>query len=189
MSYLMKHHFEKHGALFDVYCKSGAIAVETCARAIAEAFLAGGKLYLCGSGLSSFTADYTAALFMQHAERPALPAVALHSSICYMGENDPNEIYEKQIAALSSSSDVVWGMVSTPSCERILRALRAASVNKVVTISMTGADCMILKGVSDIFIPVESSDPLRVREIHTIIVHAVAALVSELIFNPSEQSL
>jgi D-sedoheptulose 7-phosphate isomerase len=185
MNEIIKHHFEKHGALFDFLNNQDTSALEAAARAVASTFLNGGKLYLCGCGISEYMAEYAAALFLQHPEgkRPPYPAVAL-SGRFYLAGAAPEEVFEKQVMALANSGDTVFSFATSGSCERIMNALRAASRSGVGTISMAGADCALFRGISDIFIPVEHVDPLRVQEAHMLMVHALCAMVDKLILEP-----
>ena len=101
---------------------------------IAKSFISGGKLYLFGNGGSAGDSQHIAAEFVNRfvMERPPLPAIALttDTSLLTAVGNDFtfDSIFEKQVSALVSSNDIVWGFSTSGNSENVIRGDRKSVV-------------------------------------------------------------
>jgi D-sedoheptulose 7-phosphate isomerase len=172
---------EAHNKLFS---KIDAAILESAAHMAVDCFLNGGKLYICGSGMSAWLSGYTASLFMNKCimSRPPLPAIALADDISYMSE----DIFEKQIIALATPADLVWGLVATDianaSAESVVRALRAAAHHNVKNVGFFGKNSKNMQGICDISLSADHIDAVRVMEMHLAMVHIICDTVDNIIF-------
>ena len=186
----IKKHFQEHISIVDALLQTEGNALDASASEIAASFLGGGKLYLFGSCVSAMTAHYAATLFINNCRmpRPPLPAISLRNIYAHSKQTDNNDVYEKQISALASPPDIVWGITTDSADDAVIRGLRTAAHNKIKTISMCGKENNALQGVSDIVISVNSSDPLRILELHTLVISAIADRIDEIMFNPNKET-
>ncbi|MDR2883679.1 MAG: SIS domain-containing protein [Deferribacteraceae bacterium] len=167
-------------------------SIRNIAQMAADCFLNGGKLYICGSALSGFIAQYAAAMLMNKCtlSRPPLPAIALRSDLSYIPLHDnatpcDTDIFEKQISALATGADIVWGFAADKSCETVVRALRIAAQNKIKTVGFVGIESDGIQGLCDVTISVAHESPIRVQEIHFAAVHLICDTIDTIIFSQS----
>ncbi len=160
-----------------------AIATE-----ITQCFENGGKLLICGNGGSASDAQHIAAEFVNRfkMERPPLPAIALttDTSIITSIGNDYefNDIFLKQVSALGSEKDILWGISTSGNSENVVRALREADRMKVRIIGFTGRDGGKMKGLCDILFQSPTDNTARIQEIHIAAAHIICQLVDEMMF-------
>lgn len=157
------------------------------ARAIAEAFKAGGKVLLFGNGGSAADAQHIAAEFMNRflIERPPLPAVALttDTSILTSVSNDYafDEIFSKQVKALGRKGDIAVGITTSGSSPNVLKALRVAKKLGLTTIALSG-DGGKIGSLADILLAVPSKSTPRIQEAHIVIGHILCELTDTILF-------
>lgn len=158
------------------------------ADGISRSLINGGKLILFGNGLSSSSVAAMKAVFMigLRFERPPLPAISLSTSgeiITGFAEKFSfAEIYSKQISALGNETDVAIGFACTENSESVIKGLRAAARNDILTIGFCGKESSMFKGLCDIIFEVHTENPVRVNEIHLVAANLICELVEELMF-------
>ncbi|MDR0453780.1 MAG: SIS domain-containing protein [Deferribacteraceae bacterium] len=188
MNRAVKKHFQEHADIVAAHIKEGNDLLNSAAGEIASSFLNEGKLYTFGSGISSLLANYAASLFINRCRmfRPPLPAIFLRTdaSVHSYQASGYSDIFEKQISALATPQDIIWGITQGGIEESIICGMRTAAHNGVKTISLSGKENNALQGVSDIFISVDTTDPLRIHELHLLIINAICDRVDEIMFNP-----
>jgi D-sedoheptulose 7-phosphate isomerase len=159
----------------------------SAARAIAEAFKAGGKVLLFGNGGSAADAQHIAAEFMNRflIERPPLPAIALttDTSILTSVSNDYafDEVFSKQVKALGKKGDIAIGISTSGTSPNVLKALRVAKKLGITTIALSGEGGKI-GSLADILLAVPSKSTPRVQEAHIAIGHILCELTDALLF-------
>ncbi len=157
------------------------------ARTIAEAFKAGRKVLLFGNGGSAADAQHIAAEFMNRflIERPPLPAIALttDTSILTSISNDYSfdEVFSKQIKALGKKGDVALGISTSGNSQNVLKALRVAKRQGMVTIALVG-DGGKAASLADIALCVPSRSTPKIQEAHIVIGHILCDLTDSLLF-------
>lgn len=155
---------------------------------IANCFMEGGKLLIMGNGGSAADAQHIAAEFVNRfkMERPPLPAIAIttDSSVITSIGNDYefNDIFLKQVQALGSSRDILWGISTSGNSENILRALKYSAKENIKTICFSGRNGGKMKGMCDTIFLVESENTARIQEIHIKASHIICGLVDEIMF-------
>ena len=157
------------------------------AKAIADAFKAGGKVLLFGNGGSAADAQHIAAEFMNRflIERPPLPAIALttDTSILTSISNDYafDEIFSKQLKALGKKGDIAIGITTSGSSPNVLRAFRVAKKLGITTIALA-ADGGKIASLADIALCVPSKSTPRIQEAHIVVGHILCELTDTLLF-------
>ncbi|MGB9730758.1 MULTISPECIES: D-sedoheptulose 7-phosphate isomerase [Calditerrivibrio] len=157
-------------------------------RDIANTFLSGGKLLICGNGGSAADSQHMAAEFVNRfkMERPPLPAIALttDTSIITSIGNDYSfeDIFSKQVEALGTEKDILIGISTSGNSPNILKALRSASKIGMKVIGFTGKTGGKMVGLCDKIVKVDTDVTARIQEIHIISFHIICGLVDEILF-------
>lgn len=164
--------------------------IAAAAVMIAEAFRAGGRLYLCGNGGSAADCQHVAAEFVsvlnRDVVRPPLAAIALttDSSFLTASANDfgYEHVFARQVEALGREGDVLVGISTSGTSRNVVRALRRARELHLRTVLLTGCAGGALTGSTDIVIAVPSDSTQHVQETHIAIGHILCACVESQLF-------
>jgi D-sedoheptulose 7-phosphate isomerase len=168
---------------------SCAGSIAKAADVIAEAFLSGRKLLLCGNGGSAADCQHMAAEFVSRLskdlDRRALPAIALTTDTSFLtafGNDYGFEgIFERQVEALGSSGDALIGISTSGNSPNVIRALETARKRNMRTIALTGNSGR-LAAMADVPIAVPSSDTQYIQETHLAVEHILCELVESVLF-------
>ncbi len=152
----------------------------SCARAMAESFLAGGKLFAFGNGGSSTDAQDVVTMFLAPGggSRP-LPAVSLTSDIAVVTalSNDISfdVVYARQISAFGRKGDIALGLSTSGNSENLIRAFDEASRRGLLTIGLAGYEGGRMAEVDTIdhLFVVPSSSVHRIQEAQTTTYHVL----------------
>lgn len=155
---------------------------------IAKCLTNGNKILICGNGGSAADSQHIAAEFVGRfvMERPSLPAIALttDTSLLTAVGNDYSfaEVFEKQVAALANSGDIVWGISTSGNSENVVRALKKASKAGATVLGFAGRDGGLMKNLCDKIVIVDNKETARIQEIHIMCAHIICGLVDEIMF-------
>ena len=158
------------------------------ARTMAVALAGGAKVMFCGNGGSAADSQHLAAEFVNRfkLERPPLPGLALttDTSIITAIGNDYgfDEIFEKQVQALGRPGDVLVGLSTSGTSTNVIRAMRQARKNNVLTVGMAGQHGGEMAPVSDFLLLVPSGDTPIIQECHIAAGHMFCHLVDHFLF-------
>jgi D-sedoheptulose 7-phosphate isomerase len=155
--------------------RDGARIAE-CARAAADRFGAGGRLFAFGNGGSATDAQQLATLFLNPGGRaPALPAFGLanDTSVVTALCNDigVEVVFARQLAAFGGRNDIAVGLSTSGNSGNLLRAFDEASRRGMLTIGLAGYDggkMAELDSIDYLFV-VPSSSVHRIQEAQTTI--------------------
>ncbi|MCC7475609.1 MAG: D-sedoheptulose 7-phosphate isomerase [Pirellulales bacterium] len=173
------------------YADASAAELVTVARAVADCFLAGGKLMLCGNGGSAadsqhMAAEYTSIL-SQKFDRRALPALALttDSSFLTARGNDYgfDSVFSRQVEALGKSGDVLIGSSTSGNSKNVLLAFEVAKRMGLKTVALTGSTGGKMATLVDHCLRVPSDSTAHIQECHIAMGHIIVATVEKLLFN------
>src|ERR1043165_1184065 len=160
-------------AFFD----SHADRVAQAADLLIETIRAGGKILIFGNGGSAADAQHIAAELVNRLnyDRPPIAAIALttDTSIITSVANDSSfdELFERQLRALSAANDVVIAISTSGTSRNVLRAVGAARELSLRTIGLTGRGGGTLATVVDVSLVVEANSTQRIQETHITIGH------------------
>jgi D-sedoheptulose 7-phosphate isomerase len=158
-------------------------SIVAAARAIDEAFTAGGRLLIFGNGGSAADAQHMAAELVGRfvRERAALPALALSTdtSILTSVGNDYGyeRVFARQVEALGRAGDVALGITTSGGSPNVVAALGVAKARGLKTVALTGRDGGLAGAASDIHINVPAESTARVQEVHGTIIHVICELI------------
>jgi D-sedoheptulose 7-phosphate isomerase len=168
---------------------SCAGSIAKAADLIAEVYLSGRKLLLCGNGGSAADCQHMAAEFVSRLskdlDRRALPAIALTTDTSFLTafSNDCGfeGIFERQVEALGNPGDLLIGISTSGNSPNVIRAVEAARKRNMGTIALTGNGGR-LATMADIVIAVPSTDTQYIQEAHLAVEHIVCGLVEFVLF-------
>lgn len=141
---------------------------------LVERLSAGNKLLVCGNGGSAADALHICAELVGRflRERRPLPAVALNAnqSILTALSNDYSyeTVFARQVQALATPGDVVWGISTSGNSKNVVEALRTARALGARTIGLTGEGGGAMAEHADVLLAVPLSSTPRIQEIHVL---------------------
>lgn len=170
-------------ALKEQFFTDRATQIAACARAMANAFDAGGRLFSMGNGGSTCDAIHLSVEFMHPIieKRPALPAVALTTDTAIItavgNDQDFSFVYSSQIKMLGRRGDMVIGVSTSGKSANVNRALQTARDVGMMTVGFTGRDGGRMPGLCDHCFVVPSFSIPRIQETHGTLLHILWDLV------------
>lgn len=166
-----------------------AQAIVDTAKAIAEVYLAEGKMLVMGNGGSSCDAAHFAVEF-QHpitAGRPALPVINLILDTAMLSAvgNDVGfkHIFVRQLEAHAKAGDGLMGISTSGNSENLIAAFRKGKEMGLTTIGLTGSDGgkMQTSDLLDYCLIVDTDSIHRIQESHVTTYHILWDLVHTLL--------
>ena len=157
--------------------------VVACARALARAFAAGGRLFAFGNGGSACDAEHLAVEFAHPIveKRRALPAVALGGQSALLtaigNDQDFALAYARELASLARPGDVAVGISTSGKSRNVVRALKAARELGMLRVGLTGKDGGALIAECEHLFVVDSFSIHRIQEVHGALLHVLWDLV------------
>jgi phosphoheptose isomerase len=155
------------------------------ADSLIACFERGGKVLICGNGGSAAEAQHFAAEFINKifTFRKALPALALttdSSAITSIG-NDLAfaDIFSRQVEALGSRGDIVWGLSTSGRSANVIKAFAAAQAAGLTCIAFCGKPGSDVQAQADITLTVASGNTARIQEVHLVAGHVLCELVEQ----------
>lgn len=151
--------------------------LERCARAMAERFERGARLWTFGNGGSACDAEHLAVEF-QHPileKRRALPATALTTDTALMtaigNDTDFTMIFADQVALLGAPGDIALGISSSGQSANVVRGIERARQLGMLTIGLAGRDGGRLAQVVEHVFVAPSFSTHRIQETHVLLLH------------------
>ena len=159
------------------FVEEAAPRIVACARAIAEAFDRGGRLWLMGNGGSACDAAHLA-VEMTHPiveKRPPLPALTLATDAALLtaigNDRDFSLAFSSQLEILGRAGDIALGLSTSGKSRNVVRALKRARELGMITVGIGGRDGGTLPEVSDHCFVVPSFSIHRIQEAHGLLMH------------------
>ena len=164
------------------------------ADAITNGFENGRKLLTCGNGGSSAEAAHLAEEFTGrfYRERRSLPGICLSIDgsviTCIGNDYGFDDIFARQVQSLGRPGDVLVGFTTSGNSENVVRALRQARENGLITGLFSGKTGGKCAGLADYEIRVQSVNPssMRIQECHQLLLHALCDQVERAILSLTE---
>lgn len=159
------------------------------ARALADVYRHGGRLFCMGNGGSSCDAAHVAVEFLHPvtAGRPALAAVNLCADLAMISAvgNDVGfeHVFVRQIIAHGRAGDALIGISTSGNSTNLIAAFARAKDLGMVTIGLAGGDGGRMKtaGIVDHCLTVPTTSIHRVQECHVAAYHILWDLVHTLL--------
>jgi D-sedoheptulose 7-phosphate isomerase len=159
------------------------------ARALANVYRSGGRLFTMGNGGSGCDAAHVSVEFLHPvtAGRPALAAVNLAADVAMLSAvgNDVGfeHVFVRQLLAHARAGDAVIGISTSGNSANLLAAFAKAKELGLVTIGFSGGDGGRMKRSRDVdyCLVVPSSSIHRIQECHVTAYHILWDLVHTLL--------
>lgn len=159
------------------------------AKAIADVYRGGGRLFSMGNGGSSCDASHVAVEFVHPitAGRPALAATNLVADLAMISAvgNDLGfeHVFVRQIVAQGRKGDALIGISTSGNSTNLMAAFGQAKEMGIVTIGLAGGDGGKMKtsGAVDYCLVVPTASIHRTQECHVIAYHILWDLVHTLL--------
>ena len=157
--------------------------IVNCCRAMADAFDAGGRLFVMGNGGSSCDAAHIAVEFMHPIieKRPPLPAIALTTDTALLtavgNDQDFAMAFAQQLRLLGRSGDMALGISTSGKSANVNRALQAAREMGMLTVGFSGRDGGKMPEFCDHCFTVPNFSIHRIQETHETLLHILWDLI------------
>jgi D-sedoheptulose 7-phosphate isomerase len=159
--------------------------IATLAQRVVTALRFGGKVLVCADGASAADAQRFAAEFVGPFRQRSrgYPVLAL-------GENGATiagiasrfgyeQVFAHQVKALAQPGDLLLALSTSGRSPELVRAVQAAHQAQCSTAALCAGQGRPLSDHVDLAVVVPSSDPQRIQEVHTTILHVVAELAEQ----------
>ena len=153
--------------------------LQEVAEIVAQTFVQGGQVFVCGNGGSAADAQHFAAELTgrYQMDRPGYPATALttdSSALTSIG-NDYGfeEIFARQLQALSHSGDLLVAISTSGNSANVIRAVEYAKNNDVRSIGLLGRDGGKLADMVDSALTINVDSTARIQEAHILMLHII----------------
>ncbi len=162
--------------------------LKTAAEYCIESLQQDGKILLCGNGGSAADAQHIAAELSGRFQydRPPLYAEALHvnSSFLTAVANDYSydKIFSRMVEAAGRKGDVLIAISTSGNSANILKAVKQAEKQKMITIGFSGEDGGKLAGLCDLCLNAPSKNTARIQETHILMGHIICEKIENTIF-------
>jgi D-sedoheptulose 7-phosphate isomerase len=162
-----------------------AVPIASFARTIASALANGSTVFWCGNGGSAADSQHLAAELVGRfkKDRRPLRSVALTTDTsvltCVANDYSYEDIFARQVEALSRPGDVLVGISTSGQSENILRAVKMARSLGLQTIGLLGKDGGVAKDLVDQAIVIPSESTARIQESHILIGHILCDLIEQ----------
>jgi D-sedoheptulose 7-phosphate isomerase len=159
------------------FCEEHAGAIEACARALAERFRAGGRLFCLGNGGSACDAEHAAVEFLHPIveKRASLPALALGGSPALLtaiaNDTDFARAFVDPLEVLARPGDAVLAISTSGASANVNRALARGRQLGLLTIGFAGRDGGRMPDLCEHCLVVPAWSIHRVQETHTLLLH------------------
>ena len=158
-----------------------AEALSLACYAMAERFLAGGKLIVFGAAGASSDAQHVSVEFVHPVivGKRALQAISLSNDVATVtgiGQRDGwDEIFAKQLMYLGSPNDIALGVSARSTDSAISRAFEEARRMGLLTVFLASGE--VDRAAADHVLVAATDDPLIVKELHVTMYHILWELV------------
>lgn len=159
------------------FANEHAAALARCATELAQRFERGGQLLVAGNGGSSCDAQHVAVEFLHPIveKRRRLPARALVADPALMSaignDLDFGEVFAEPIRVMARPDDALLGISTSGASTNVIRAVRQAREQGLLTIGFAGRDGGALADLCDHCFVVPSWSVHRIQECHTLLLH------------------
>jgi D-sedoheptulose 7-phosphate isomerase len=180
--------FKESADLKTAFAKKNCDKIIEVVHLITGSLKSGNKIMLFGNGGSAADAQHIAAEFINRLrkskrDRPPLSALALTTDTSVLtsisNDSDFSNIFSRQIRALGKKGDIAWGISTSGNSPNLIKAIKVAQEMGIKTLGLTGKGGGEMGTLVDYHLNVESSDVLRIQEVHITLSHIICELVEQ----------
>lgn len=160
---------------------------------IVDCLLNGGKILVCGNGLSAAIGQILTNNLVNRFERdrPGLPAISLGCNLTSVtsiaNEKNFNEVFAREIKTLGSNKDLLIVLTCSGNPSNLIQAVQVANEKNMQSITLNASDGGNISSLLDLNskeIRVPSSSAARIHEIHLLIIFCLCHLIDDQLFGP-----
>ncbi|AWN24391.1 D-sedoheptulose 7-phosphate isomerase [Deinococcus irradiatisoli] len=180
----MASYLRRHREVLDQLHQLELPLNEAASRCV-QSLKAGHKLLICGNGGSAADAQHFAAELTgrYRREREPLAALALTTDssalTCIGNDYAFEEVFARQVRALSQPGDVLVGISTSGNSPNVLRAVQAAAERGAATIALTGRGGGELARQADVALTVPSDVTAQIQEMHILLIHVLCETIDD----------
>ena len=158
-------------------------SLDELAGAVCRCLRDGGKVLLCGNGVSAADCQHLAGELVGRfrRERQGFAAISLATDTSVMtaiaNDYGYDQVFSRQVEALAKPGDVVMGFSTSGTSGAILRAMAAAKELGAVTAGWTGSAGAELADAVDIALRAPAEETRFIQDIHGALIHALCEVV------------
>jgi len=148
-----------------------------------------GTIYTCGSGPCAGEARHIAGELLGRYKLPSrrgLPAVCLSSDPALLDDFSHMDLFVRQVEALVTERDVLFGVSANGNSAPVVRALRQASEQGAFAIGMCGGEGGDMLDATRLSLIVPSSQNQTIQECQAASVHILCELVEQALCGESD---
>ena len=185
---LISERFSELNAVLTATEKVSRETIEIAALVMANAFVSGNKLLICGNGGSAADSQHFAAellsSFASGLNRKSLPAISLTTDTsvitAYSNDFEFDGVFERQINGLGKQGDVLCVISTSGKSRNCIRAAKTARTQGLKVIALTKANSN-LSQLADYTVDVVSTNTQHIQECHILIIHVMVEIIENLI--------
>lgn len=154
---------------------------------MAECFITGKKILICGNGGSQCDAFHFAEEFTgrYRKNRRALPVMALGEAshiTCVGNDYGFEHVFSRGVDAFGHSGDWLIGLSTSGNSKNVMLAVEEARRKNMKVMLLLGKDGGALKGQGDVewIVPAQTSD--RIQEVHMCLLHILIEAIERRMF-------
>ena len=152
--------------------------MEALAAAVMKCWAAKGKVLVAGNGGSAADAMHFAEELVVRfgKNRRALAAIALTDPTvvtCAANDFGFESVFTRQVEALGNPGDILIVLTTSGNSPNIVRALKFAREQKLVTAAFLGKDGGQCRGLADIELLIPTAITARIQEAHKLLYHTL----------------
>lgn len=154
----------------------------TVAQRIADAFVGGGKVLVCGNGGSAADAQHFAAEMVGRFRSPARApqaAIALSADTAVLtaiaNDFSYDDVFARQVRALARPGDVLVGISTSGEAANVIKAFETAPAG-VLKVALTGPRGR-LGDAADVALRVPVEGTAQIQAAHGALIHAICAVL------------
>ncbi|MDP8260808.1 MAG: D-sedoheptulose 7-phosphate isomerase [Candidatus Kappaea frigidicola] len=179
----IKKHLEESLIAKEDLLKNQLSVIEEIAQVMTEAVNKGKKIIIFGNGGSAADAQHMAAELVGRykKERKPIAAIALStntSNITAIANDYGFEnIFLKQLQALGQEGDIALGISTSGNSPNVIKALRWANENGLITFGLSSKDGGELKTCTNCCLSINSNNTPIVQEAHISCIHILCDII------------
>jgi len=150
-----------------------------------------GTIYTCGSGSCAGEAQHMVSELVGRyklSSRRGLPAICFVSFPALMDDFSLHDVFVRQVEALVTERDVLFGVSANGNSTSVVRALRKASEQGAFTIGLTGGDGGHMLDATRLSLVVPSAQTQTIQECQTTAVHILCDLIEQALCSDSDNT-
>lgn len=170
-----------------IYNSENIIFIENISEKIANVFINGNKILICGNGGSAADAMHFAEEFTGNfmKKRKALPVMALTDPThitCVGNDYGFDKIFSRGIEAFGKKNDILIALSTSGNSLNIIEAIKSADKNNLICFAFLGRNGGVIKKLVENHIIIKSDESSRIQELHMMMLHLIIEKTESILY-------